>query len=313
MNAAVAAIVTRELSRAAGKKLLVDRLTLDVPQGAVFGLLGPNGAGKTTTLRILSGLLRPTSGEALVGGVSPWRDPERLKMLIGSMQQSVALYDYLTVGEHLAFFANLSLPSRRVAEDRAREVLAATGLEGYQAHRASQLSGGWRQRLALACAILHDPKILFLDEPTAGIDPVSRRMFWDLLLRLRAGGTTIVVTTHYMEEVERCDLVGLLLQGKLRSLGSPRELKHLAAADRELVSVGTRDPERALECLRGLEGLLDVYSYGDEIHVTWPAGKNGLERTRGALIAANLAAGWVECRGATMEDVFVRMSHEAPA
>jgi ABC-2 type transport system ATP-binding protein len=304
------AIVAHELTRAAGKKLLVDRLTFEVPPGTVFGLLGPNGAGKTTTLRMLTGLLRPTSGHALVAGVSPSLEPEKLKTRIGAMQQSVALYDYLTVGEHLAFFAQLYLDSRRRATDRAREILAATGLAEYEHHRASQLSGGWRQRLALACAILHEPRVLFLDEPTVGVDPISRRLFWDLLHRLHTGGTTIVVTTHYMEEVERCDLVGLLLQGKLVTLGAPRELKAFVTAERELVSVGTTEPERAFDALREQAGLLDAYRYGDEVRLTWATGTGALERTKATLAAARLEAAWIDHRHATMEDVFVRMARE---
>jgi ABC-2 type transport system ATP-binding protein len=303
-------IATLDLTRRAGEKLLVDRLSFEVPAGVVFGLLGPNGAGKSTTLKLLTGILRPTLGQALVAGVSPWREPERMKLLVGYMSQTVALYDYLTVAEHLRFFANLYLSSWRDARERVREILVITGLSEYLDYPASRLSGGWRQRLALACSILHRPRVLFLDEPTVGVDPVSRRLFWDLLHELCQEGTTVLVTTHYMEEVERCHLVGLLHQGRLRTLGSPRDLKAFVATRRELVTVVATDPERVFEQLRGLPDLLDAYRYGDEIRLTWPEDVGGVDRTRAALDAETLETIRIEHRGATMEDVFVRMCSE---
>ena len=307
-----AAIETRDLIRRFGERTVVDRLSLRIPEGIVYGFLGPNGAGKSTTLRILCGMLRPTAGEVTVAGFSPVRDLDRLKRAIGYMPQQFGLYDYLTVAENLAFYADLYLPSARAARDRTREVLAATGLDAQRDQIASRLSGGWRQRLALACAILHRPRVLFLDEPTVGVDPVSRRLFWDLLHELNDAGTTIFVTTHYMEEVERCHEVGLLSGGRLRTSGSPRELKSFVAERRELVTVIAGDADRAFAALRGLPDLVDIYFYGEAIHLAWTRDPERLtqpravHRTREALREAGIGVVHIDHRVSTMEDVFVQ-------
>jgi ABC-2 type transport system ATP-binding protein len=299
------AVETRELTKRYGDRAVVDRLNLRIPEGVAFGFLGPNGAGKSTALRMLCGMLRPTSGEARVVGLDPARELERLKMAIGFMPQSFGLYTYLTVAENLAFYGRLYLGHGRAARERAHELIALAGLGPYRDTLAEKLSGGWKQRLALACALIHRPKILFLDEPTAAVDPVSRRFFWDLLHDLNDAGATLFVTTHYMEEVERCHLVGLMSAGRLTTCGSPRELKAAVAGERDMVAVVAPDPERAFAALRGAPRLIDIYLYGDEVRLAWDPAEDGLARTRAALEAAGVRTERIERRGSSMEDVFV--------
>ena len=305
MNATFA-VETRDLTRRYGDRSVVDRLNLRVPEAVIFGFLGPNGAGKTTTVRMLCGMLRPTSGRAIVVGLDPQRELDRLKHLMGFMPQQFGLYDYLTVSENLAFYADLYLSSRREARERTAEIMRAMGLEQYRNYEASKRSGGYRQRLALACAVLHRPRIVFLDEPTAGVDPVSRRLFWELLHELNDAGVTVFVTTHYMEEVERCHLVGMLSAGRLTRCGTPRELKAAVESDRELVTVIAAEPERAFEVLRRLPDLIDAYLAGEEVHLAFPRQVSGLAHTREALSNARLTVRLVERSNPTMEDVFVQ-------
>jgi len=299
------AIETRRLTKRYGDFVAVDQIALAVPEGVVFGFLGPNGAGKSTTLRMLCGQLEPTSGEATVAGLSPSRDREALKRAIGYMPQAFGLYPYLTVIENLLFYAELYLDDYALVRPRTAEVIHLIGMLDRRHQLASELSGGWKQRLALGCAILHEPRVLFLDEPTVGVDPVSRRLFWDLIHKLNEQGVTIFVTTHYMEELERCHGVAFLSGGKLRAQGSPRALKAAVGASRQLVTAISSEPERALAALRGQEGLLDAYLWGEEIRLSWALHADPLGQTRAALAGAGLPARMVEGRAPTMEDVFV--------
>jgi ABC-2 type transport system ATP-binding protein len=218
------AVETRELTRRFGPLTAVDRLTLRVERGEVFGLLGPNGSGKTTTIRMLCGLLQPTAGTAVVAGVDVTAAPERVKQRIGYVSQRFGLYDDLTAEENLDFYA--AVYGLRGAARRARvaEMAAFAGLGGERRRLAGRLSGGWRQRLALACALVHRPALLFLDEPTVGLDPAARRAFWNAVYALAAQGTTVIVTTHYMDEAERCGRLALLSAGRLIALGAPAEV-----------------------------------------------------------------------------------------
>jgi ABC-2 type transport system ATP-binding protein len=313
--AARPAIEAIALTKTYGDRRAVDRLDLAVPQRSIFGLLGPNGAGKSTTLKMLTGMLAPTSGEVLVAGLSPRRDGRAFKLAMGYMPQQFGLYDYLTAAENLLFYARLYVGRAAAARERVREVMAAAGLEPYAHEPAARLSGGWRQRLALACAILHRPQVLFLDEPTVGVDPVSRRLFWDVLHRLNAEGATIFMTTHYMEEVERCHGVALLEGGRLRLSGSPAALREHVTRTRDLISVAVDDPDRAFPVLGRLEGLLDIYRYGGAIHLAWEQGaaESGLARARAALAEAGLSQARIERRSSTMEDVFVDATARGPA
>jgi drug efflux transport system ATP-binding protein len=219
------AVVTRDLFRRFGDFIAVDHVTLTVNRGEIFGFLGPNGAGKSTTIRILCGLLKPTSGEALVGGLSVNTHSEQIKQNIGYMSQKFSLYDDLTVEENLDFYAGIYSVPRNLRAERKEKVLRMAGLLQKKETLTRLLSGGWKQRLALGCAILHDPPIVFLDEPTSGVDPIARRTFWDLIYELSAEGHTVFVSTHYMEEAEYCHRLAFMYRGAMIALDTPEALK----------------------------------------------------------------------------------------
>lgn len=219
------AIEVHDLTRRFGAFVAVDGVSFDVRRGEVFGFLGSNGAGKSTTIRMLCGLLQPTSGTARVGGVDVTRDPEGVKRRLGYMSQRFSLYERLTVDQNIRFFAGIYGIDRREFDDRRRFVVEMAGLAGREQLLARDLAGGWRQRLALGCAILHRPPIVLLDEPTGGVDPLSRRRFWALIERLSAEGTTVLVTTHYLDEAEYCDRVSIMVDGRIAALDTPTELK----------------------------------------------------------------------------------------
>lgn len=247
-----AAITVEHLTRRFGAFAAVDDVSFEVRRGEVFGFLGSNGAGKSTTIRMLCGLLRPTSGRAEVGGIDVSRDPEGVKRRIGYMSQRFSLYELLTVEQNIRFYGGLyGLSGERFAR-RRMFALEMAGLVGREHVLARTLSGGWRQRLALGCALLHEPPILFLDEPTGGVDPVSRRDFWRLIDDLAHGGTTVLVTTHYLDEAERCDRVAIIHGGRIAALGPTQELKR---------ALGARQPSADPEMLPTLEDVfIDVVS-----------------------------------------------------
>lgn len=220
-----AAVVLEHLTKRFGDFTAVDDVSLEVGKGEIFGFLGPNGAGKSTAIRILCGLLAPTSGQAWVHGFDVAREPERVKQSIGYMSQRFSLYDDLTVEENIDFFSGVYGVERALRPERKAYALKMAGLEGELGSMTRVLSGGWKQRLALGCAILHQPPIVFLDEPTSGVDPIARRRFWDLIYAMAEGGTTVFVTTHYMEEAEYCHRLSLMYQGRTIALGTPAELK----------------------------------------------------------------------------------------
>jgi len=228
------AVETRQLTRRFGELVAVKALDLAVPQGEVFGLLGPNGSGKTTTIRMLCGLLEPTSGTATVAGFDVAREPDRIKERIGYMSQKFGLYDDLTVAENLDFYAGIYGVGNGARHGRVNEVIGFLGLGGRLEQLVGTLSGGWKQRLALGSALLHKPAVLFLDEPTAGVDPAARRGFWRTIKTLAEAGTTVLVTTHYMDEAERCDRLGLMSRGHLIAVGTPAEVAaHVGGATLE--------------------------------------------------------------------------------
>jgi ABC-2 type transport system ATP-binding protein len=218
-------VILDQLSKRFGDFIAVDRVSLSVPKGQIFGFLGPNGAGKSTTIRMLCGILPPSSGSGSVAGFDISKEPERIKENIGYMSQRFSLYEDLTVEENIAFYGRVyRLPPARLKE-RTEWAISMAGLTERRTSRAGELSGGWRQRLALGCAILHEPQIVFLDEPTSGVDPLSRRKFWELIRSLAESGVTVFVTTHYMDEAEYCDRLALIYRGELVAIGTPRELK----------------------------------------------------------------------------------------
>ncbi|MBI4487327.1 MAG: ABC transporter ATP-binding protein, partial [Acidobacteria bacterium] len=259
------AIVVSDLTRRFGGFVAVDSLTFDVRQGEIFGFLGSNGAGKSTTIRMLCGLLKPTSGTATVGGVDVTRDPEGVKRLIGYMSQRFSLYEQLTVAQNIRFFGGIYGLTGGAFDRRRRFAIEMAGLEGRENTRAADLAGGWRQRLALGCAILHEPPIVFLDEPTGGVDPISRRQFWQLIHRLSASGVTVLVTTHYLDEAEHCHRLAIIHGGRLAAIGTTDELKQLVA-DRAIVEIQSSNP---VETMRLLDRMLEVEKtsvFGTSVH-----------------------------------------------
>ena len=304
------AIDVRDLTRRFGDFVAVDHLTFNVRRGEVFGFLGSNGAGKSTTIRMLCGLLRPTSGTATVSGIDVARDPEAVKQRIGYMSQRFSLYELLTVDQNIAFFGGVyGLDARRLAERRSF-VLQMAGLEGRERAVARDLAGGWRQRLALGCAILHEPTILFLDEPTGGVDPLSRRQFWRLIDALAQAGVTVLVTTHYLDEAERCNRVALIHAGRLAALGTTAEVKRVFA-DRPIVEI--RAP-RAVEVMRALDGMPDVEKtslFGNAVHAVLRSRRVAASELQSRLTAHGFAIDSLEEVPPSLEDVFLDVVEKA--
>jgi ABC-2 type transport system ATP-binding protein len=259
------AVIAHELTRRFGRFTAVDRVSFRVPEGSVFGFLGPNGSGKTTTIRMLTGILEPSAGSAEVLGMDLASNKEKVREHIGYMSQKFSLYDDLTVRENLDFYAGLfSLPLAR-SRERIEKIVEMAGLSGRTNDLAGRLSGGFRQRLALGCAILHRPRLLFLDEPTSGVDPRSRRRFWDIIYGLAAEGTTVMVTTHFMDEAEHCDRIGFMYAGRLVASGSPAELK--AFLPGYAWEIPSEDPIGLLERLKGTKGMIESAVHGRSVHL----------------------------------------------
>ena len=259
------AITVTDLSRRFGDFVAVDRLTFEVGEGEVFGFLGSNGAGKSTTIRMLCGLLKPTSGTATVGGIDVSRDPEGVKRRIGYMSQRFSLYERLTVDENIRFFGGIYGLDRARLDARRRFVIEMAGLAGREHTLAADLAGGWRQRLALGCAILHEPPIVFLDEPTGGVDPLSRREFWSLIDHLSASGVTVLVTTHYLDEAEHCHRVAIIHGGRLAAMGTTGELKRVFA-DRTIVEVQAANPVETMRLLDRTPEVEKTSVFGTSVH-----------------------------------------------
>jgi ABC-2 type transport system ATP-binding protein len=304
------AIVVDHLSRRFGHFLAVDRVSFSVRQGEIFGFLGSNGAGKSTTIRMLCGLLKPTSGAAAVDGIDVGRHPEAVKRRIGYMSQKFSLYELLTVDQNIRFFAGLyGLRGDRL-RDRRAFVLDMAGLRGRETTLARDLAGGWRQRLALGCAILHEPSIVFLDEPTGGVDPVSRRQFWALIEELARAGVTILVTTHYLDEAEHCHRIAIMHDGRLVALGSSRELKRVFV-DRSIVEVHTSSPVRAMQALERLPGVEKTSVFGTAVHAVLSSATADVGAIRRDLERAGLEVQSAEVVLPSLEDVFLDVVEHA--
>ena len=306
------AIDVQHLTRRFGKFVAVDDVSFRVGEGEIFGFLGANGAGKSTTIRMLCGLLRPSGGTATVGGVDVSRDPEGVKRRIGYMSQRFSLYESLTVDENIRFFAGLyGLSDERYAE-RRRFVLEMAGLEGRETTLTRQLSGGWRQRLALGCAILHEPRILFLDEPTGGVDPISRRQFWRLIDQLAGEGVTILVTTHYLDEAERCGRVAIMHAGRLIGAGTVAEVKRVFA-DRPIVEVRVDQPVAAMQALDAMPEVEKTSLFGTAVHAVLKARRAADVPVADRLRAAGLQVRSLVTVQPSLEDVFLDMIEKAGA
>jgi ABC-2 type transport system ATP-binding protein len=304
------AIEVRGLSRRFGQFVAVDDLSFDVARGEIFGFLGSNGAGKSTTIRMLCGLLRPSSGTALVGGIDVAADPEGVKQRIGYMSQRFSLYELLTVDQNIRFWGGIyGLTGNRI-ESRREFVIEMAGLKGRETTLARDLSGGWRQRLALGCAILHEPPILFLDEPTGGVDPLARRQFWRLIDDLSRSGVTVLVTTHYLDEAERCHRVALIHAGALAAIGTTAEVKQTFAG-RSIAEVRTADPVRAMKALEEMPDVEKTSLFGTAVHAVFKQPQldtAALERT---LASAGIKVASVERVSPSLEDVFLDVVEKA--
>ena len=289
----------------------VDALDLDVAEGEIFGLVGPDGAGKTTTMRMLVGILAPTAGHATVAGFDVTRDEDKLQDHIGYMSQRFGLYPDLTVNENLAFYADLYGVSAKDRREKTGHLLGFSNLTPFQHRLAGNLSGGMKQKLGLACALIHTPRVLFLDEPTNGVDPVSRRDFWRILYQLGREGVTIFVSTAYLDEAERCNRLALLHQGRLLGVGTPAELKALMPG--ALFEVRTADPRRAAARLREAFAYATVGLFGDRVHLSLRAPNGAEKRTRDLLGAAGIDVISFRAIEPSLEDVFVSVIAAPPA
>lgn len=302
-------IVVEHLTKRFGNFVAVDDVSFHVNAGEVYGWLGPNGAGKTTTIRMLLGLIPPTSGRARVLGYDPATQAKAMQVHVGYMSQLFTLYDDLTAAENIRFYGLAYGLPRHVLRQRQAEIIAMAGLEGRENELTGHLSGGWKQRLALGCAIVHHPKVLFLDEPTAGVDPISRREFWGLIYAMANRGVTILVTTHYMDEAELCQRVAFLSEGRLIALDSPERLKSTAMRG-QVLELNTPAPDRAMQVLQAAQKhealpLLDVALYGAQLHVVMRDAVTGKALLAEYLQAQGVPVNTIEWIAPTLEDVFI--------
>jgi ABC-type multidrug transport system ATPase subunit len=298
------------LTKRFGTFTAVDHVSFSVARGSIFGFLGPNGSGKSTVIRMLCGILEPSEGTARVDGRDVVREGEAIKEMIGYMSQKFSLYDELTVNENLLFSGKLYSLRERELKKRRDKLLALTHLEPYLNRRAGLLSGGWRQRLAMACALMHEPTVLFLDEPTAGIDPVARRELWDLLFEFAGRGMTLFVTTHYMDEAERCSHVGYIHMSKLIVSGQPDDLKKLP----EVNPPGTRRLDvtcdhvtQALQAMRMVEGVRSATVFGQSMHLLVDDSITRAEIEK-KLLSVGIESAEIHIIGPSLEDVFVALT-----
>lgn len=303
------AIECADLTKRFGSFVAVDRVSFEVQPGRIFGFLGPNGSGKSTTIRMLCGILSPTSGKALVDGIDVAVDPEGVKSRIGYMSQKFSLYEDLTVRENLEFYSGIYGVPRRERGQRIAETLDLTDLAGTDESLVRDLSVGVRQRLALGASLLHRPGILFLDEPTSGVDPISRRRFWDLIHDLTDRGTTVLVTTHYMDEAEHCHEIVLIRSGKLVARGSPAELKR-TLMPWPILAVACAQPFEALDQVAALPGVRDAALHGTRIHAVVEEAGAASEAIRRALAEAGNEVREIAPVAATLEDVFVSVAEQ---
>jgi ABC-2 type transport system ATP-binding protein len=304
------AITVSNLTRRFGEFVAVDGLTFDVERGAIFGFLGSNGAGKSTTIRMLCGLLKPTSGSATVGGLDVGSDPEGVKRRIGYMSQRFSLYEHLTVDQNIRFFGGIYGLDDGMLEARRQFVIEMAGLRGRERTRAVDLAGGWRQRLALGCAILHEPPIVFLDEPTGGVDPISRRQFWTLIDSLSASGVTVLVTTHYLDEAEHCHRVAIIHGGRLAALGSTTELKAVFG-DRTILEIRSERPIESMRVLDEMPDVLKTSVFGTAVHAVLARSNADPALVKQRLENAGIAVAAIEPVPPSLEDVFLEVAGAA--
>jgi ABC-2 type transport system ATP-binding protein len=305
-------VVIEELVKKFGDFVAVDHINLSTQKGEIFGFLGPNGAGKSTTIRMLCGLLTPTSGRARVAGYDVSREPESVRQNIGYMSQKFSLYNDLKVIENIRLFAGLYGVPQNTVKKRIDWVLEMANLRGQENSITATLPGGWKQRLALGCAVLHQPPIIFLDEPTSGVDPISRRQFWDLIHHMSEEGVTVFVTTHYMEEAEYCNRLALIFRGKMVALGTPSELKRRSMKG-ELLLVEAEPLGPAVEALQTAPGVLDAAVFGSALHLVVQNAEAAIPQVKKFLEEHSVTMRRVEKIHASLEDVFVSLTTDRSA
>ena len=298
-------IETKELTRTFKHVVAVDNLNLKIHQGEIFGLVGPDGAGKSTTIRLLAAIMNPTSGSAKVAGFDTVRQPESIKQLIGYMAQRFNLYGDLSVWENLNFFADVFEMYGQGRRDRIDRLLKFARLTEFQQRRAKHLSGGMQKKLALACTLIHTPKIIFLDEPTTGVDPVSRREFWDILTELHLQGITLLISTPYMDEAERCSSVGLMNDGQIIVCDQPENIKSMMAGD--LIALWPSEMRRALTLVNSMDGVLEVQTYGDQLRIFVEDAESAAPHIRSTLSHANIDILDMRQTQPRMEEAFISL------
>lgn len=300
------AVTVRDLVRRFGSFVAVNRVSFDVAKGEIFGFLGPNGSGKSTTIRMLTGILAPSGGAGTVAGFDVRTEAEKIKAHIGYMSQRFSLYEDLTVEENIDFYSGIYRIPKARRRERKEWVIGMAGLAEHRGSRTAILSGGWKQRLALGCAVLHEPPVIFLDEPTSGVDPLSRRRFWDLIYDLSARGVTVFVTTHYMEEAEYCDRIGLIHRGDLIAVGTPGELKTTLMRE-DVIEVICERPQDAMAEIDGIEAVKEVALFGRGLHAVAADGDAAAAAIRQRLETRGYRIDRIEAIAPSLEDVFVSL------
>jgi ABC-2 type transport system ATP-binding protein len=300
------AVIVKDLERRFGSFVAVNRISFAVAKGEIFGFLGPNGAGKSTTIRMLCGILAPSGGTGTVAGFDIRTEAEKIKAHIGYMSQKFSLYEDLTVEENIDFYSGIYCLAPEKKQERKEWVIEMAGLQEHRHSRTAILAGGWKQRLALGCAILHEPPIIFLDEPTSGVDPISRRRFWDLIYELAGRGVTVFVTTHYMDEAEYCDRIALIYRGELIAIGSPEVLKTELMPE-EVLEVLCERPQDAMGEIERVPGVKEVALFGKGLHVVAEDGEATAEAVRSLLRERGYEIARVEKIVPSLEDVFVSL------
>lgn len=299
------AVSVRGLTKKFGGFIAVDHIDFDVARGEIFGFLGPNGAGKSTTIRMLCGIIAPTEGAGKVGGLDIYTQQELIKENIGYMSQKFSLYDDLTVEENIDFYGNIYRIPEEKEKERKEWILRMAGIVELRSALTRTLSGGWKQRLALGCAIIHEPKIIFLDEPTSGVDPITRRNFWDMIKEMAASGVTVFVTTHYMDEAENCDRLALIYRGQLIALGTPEGLKDDLKCG--VIGVNVPSPEEWIDRFSELPSVMEASLFGSAIHVLAEDSDAASEAITGLLDKEKVKDRSLACIRPSLEDVFVSL------
>ena len=298
------AVTVENLEKRFGDFQAVNKVSFQVKRGEIFGFLGPNGAGKSTTIRMLCGILAPTAGKANVIGFDVFREAEQIKSHIGYMSQKFSLYEDLTVEENIDFYSGIYRIPKEDKKTRKDWVIKMSGLEEHRGSLTAILPGGWRQRLALGCALLHKPPVIFLDEPTSGVDPISRRNFWDLIYQLAAEGVTVFVTTHYMDEAEYCDRLAMIYRGELVAIGTPDELK-IRYMNADILNLECPDPFKMLQVVTGISVIKEAALFGRGLHLTVADSQAAMPVIVTALQAQKADYTRLEKIRPSLEDVFV--------